>query len=55
MFADFILSFLYNFLQFVQFRRAETLVDRQFNSRLQPEFCLAVWRNYMDVHSQLFA
>src|ERR1039458_1545144 len=46
MFADFILSFLYNFSQLAQFRRAETLVDRQFNFRLQPEFRLTVRRNH---------
>src|ERR1035437_481157 len=51
MFADFILSFLYNFSQLVQFRRAETFIDRQFDVWLKPEFCLAVRRNHMNVHS----
>jgi hypothetical protein len=49
------LSLLNDLFQFVQLGGAETFVDGQFDFRFEPEFCLAVRRNHMDVDPRFFA
>src|SRR5690242_17432790 len=54
-FADFIFAFLNEPLYRVQGTSTQATILRQFDPRLQPEFCLPLRSMHMDVHACFFA
>jgi len=53
MFADFILPFLNDLLQFIQLGRAYPFVHGQLDRWFQPKLGLAIRRNHMHMQARL--